>query len=330
MQGDPGTPQPATHGVHVSPLILKILITIVVSTGAYVLTNLVKQSGDELWKIAVAVVIGGSTLIVQYMVDFEQRLATVETGHVERSRRTDEHFDHLSDAAALLSDLDEAGMSTSDAKRLITSLRRVGQQGPEIVKAFARSEVESLASVVTDLTGKSAHWPRDNNEWLIRLTQCAQRTIDATSSSVDQPFWGTDTAGPYLDAQTEAMAVRQVTIRRLFMIKETEAEDPMVMARFTELCQAQLDVGITVRYLVLPPTPETNPHPRPAARDVVIFDTDLYLEFEPDQLGVNIKTTLDAHHERVNRQVRWFNALWSRAQEIVPDPDPDPHPDPVP
>ncbi|PWI12936.1 hypothetical protein DI272_01345 [Streptomyces sp. Act143] len=202
--------------MHVAPLVLKILITVVVSMVAYVLTNLVKQSGDELWKIAVAVVIGGSTLIVQYMVDFEQRLGTLETGHMEGSRRLEEHFDHLSDAAALLSDLDDAGMSTSDAKRLIKNLRRVGQQGPEIVKAFARSEVESLASVVTDLTGMSAHWPRDNNEWLIRLTQCAQRTIDATSSSVDQRFWGTDSAGPYLDAQTEAMGARRVTIRRLF------------------------------------------------------------------------------------------------------------------
>ncbi|AZP15109.1 hypothetical protein EJC51_02575 [Streptomyces aquilus] len=322
MQGDPGTPRPATSGVHVAPLVLKILITVVVSMVAYVLTNLVKQSGDELWKIAVAVVIGGSALIVQYMVDFEQRLGMVETGHMERSRRLEEHFDHLSDAAALLSDLDDAGMSTSDAKRLIKNLRRVGQQGPEIVKAFARSEVESLASVVTDLTGMSAHWPRDNNEWLIRLTQCAQRTIDATSSSVDQRFWGTDSAGPYLDAQIEAMGARRVTIRRLFMVKESEASDPVVMARFTRLCQAQLSVGIVVRYLVLPPSPVEQPHPRPASRDVVIFDTDLSLEFEPDQLGVNVKTTLDAQRERVNRQVRWFNALWARAQEFSPDPEP--------
>ncbi|MFF5494413.1 DUF6879 family protein [Streptomyces aquilus] len=320
MQGEPGTPRPAAGGVHVAPLMLKILVTVVVSMVAYVLTNLVNQSGDELWKIAVAVVIGGSALIVQYMVDFEQRLGTLETAHTERSRRLEEHFDQLSDAAALLSDLDDAGMSTSDAKRLIKNLRRVGRQGPEIVKAFARSEVESLASVVTDLTGMSAHWPRDNNEWLIRLTQCAQRTIDATSSSVDQRFWGTDSAGPYLDAQTEAMGARRVTIRRLFMVKESEANAPEVMARFTRLCQAQLSVGITVRYLVLPPSPVEQPHPRPASRDVVIFDTDLYLEFEPDQLGVNVKTTLDAQRERVNRQVRWFNALWARAQEVAPDP----------
>ena len=322
MQGDPGTPGPATSGMHVAPLVLKILITVVVSMVAYALTNLVKQSGAELWKIAVAVVIGGAALIVQYMVDFEQRLGAVETSHVEHSRRLEEHFDHLSDAAAVLSDLDEAGMSTSDAKRLIKNLRRLGQQGPEIVKAFARSEVESLASVVTDLTGMSAHWPRDNNEWLIRLTQCAQRTIDATSSSVDQRFWGTDSAGPYLDAQTEAMGVRRVTIRRLFMVKESEANDPVVMDRFTRLCQAQLSVGIIVRYLVLPPSPVEQPHPGPASRDVVIFDTDLYLEFEPDQLGVNVKTTLDAQRERVNRQVRWFNALWVRAQEVTADPEP--------
>ncbi|MFF1272936.1 DUF6879 family protein [Streptomyces marokkonensis] len=302
---------------------LKILVTVVVSTVAYVLTNLVDQSGDELWKIAVAVVIGGSALIVQYMVDFEQRLVTVETGHRERSRELGVQFNQLSEAAGLLSELDEAGMSTSDARRLIKSLNRVGQQGPEIVKAFARSEVENLASVVTDLTGMTAHWPRDNNEWLIRLTECARRTIDATSSSVDQPFWNTDSAGPYLDAQAEAMRARGVTIRRLFMIKEEERANPDFMRRFTRLCQDQRDAGISVRFLSLPLPERSNPRPV-VARDVVIFDSELYLEFEPDRQEGNVQTRLDADGRRVDGHVRAFNSLWATAAEPAPRPAPSP------
>jgi hypothetical protein len=304
--------------------VLKVLITVVVSTVAYVLTNLVNQSGDDLWKIAVSVVIGGSALIVQYMVDFEQRLATVETGHRERNRELAVQFNQLSEAAGLLSELDQAGMSTSDARRLIKSLNRVGQQGPEIVKAFARSEVESLASVVTDLTAMTAHWPRDNNEWLIRLTECARRTIDATSSSVDQPFWNTDSAGPYLDAQVEAMRTRGVTIRRLFMIKEDERDNPDFMSRFTQLCWDQHDVGISVRFRVLSlPVPPERPHPRPVvARDVVIFDSELYLEFDPDRQEGNVQTRLDADGRRVDGQVRTFNALWATATEVTPRPAP--------
>ncbi|MGY3201578.1 DUF6879 family protein [Streptomyces sp. TE5632] len=321
MHGAPPTPGPAAGGLRVAPIVLKILVTIVVSTVAYVLTNLVNQSGDELWKIAVSVVIGGSALIVQYMVDFEQRLGTVETGHREQSRELEAQFNKLSEAAGLLSELDQAGMSTSDARRLIKSLNRVGQQGPEIVKAFARSEVESLASVVTDLTGMTAHWPRDNNEWLIRLTECARRTIHATSSSVDQPFWNTDSAGPYLDAQAEAMSARGVTIQRLFMIKEEERDNPDFMRRFTRLCQAQRDTGIGVRVLTLP-LPEGARPRSVVARDVVIFDSELYLEFEPDRQEGNIQTRLDADGRRVDGQVRTFNALWATATELAHRPAP--------
>lgn len=321
MAGASGTPgSGGTGGVRIAPVVLKTLITIVVSTVAYVITNLVNQSGDDLWKLAVSIVIGGSALIVQYMVDFEQRLATMETGQRDRTRELHDHFVQLSEAAGLLSELDQAGMSTGDARRLIKSATQVGLQGPEIVKAFARAEIESLASVVTDLTGMTAHWQRDNNEWLIRLTECARRTIDATSSSVDRPFWDTDPAGHYLDAQIEAMRAPGVNIRRLFMINAAEESDPDFMGRFMALCQGQHDLGIKVRYMVLSP----QRHTRAAARDIVIFDNALYLEFEPDRQQSNLQTRLDAEARRVDGQVRRFNDLWEAAMEPHPQPEPSP------
>ncbi|MFJ8104724.1 DUF6879 family protein [Streptomyces sp. NPDC096132] len=315
MDGASGTPGPATAGgVRIAPVVLKTLISVVVSTVAYVITNLVNQSGEELWQLAVSIVIGGSALIVQYMVDFEQRLATMERGQRQRTQELHDHFVRLSEAAGLLSELDQAGMSASDARRLIRSASLVGSQGPEIAKAFARAEIESLASVVTDLTGMTAHWPRDNNEWLIRLTECARRTIDATSSSVDRPFWDTDPAGDYLDAQLEAMRVSGVTIRRLFMINVAEESDLEFMARFLGLCRGQSDLGIKVRYMVL----TRNRHNRAAARDVVIFDDSLYLEFEPDRQQSNLQTRLDADARRVEGQVRRFHDLWEAATEPEP------------
>ncbi|MGW0964925.1 hypothetical protein [Streptomyces sp. NPDC002516] len=317
MHGASGTPGPTGGGMRIAPIVLKTLVTVVVSTIAYVLTNLVHQSGDELWKIAVSVVIGGSALIIQYMVDFEQRLADMETGQRERGREQQEHFMQLSEAAGLLRELDQAGMSAGDATRLIKSLSRVGQQGPEIVKAFARAETESLAFVVTDLTGMTAQWPRDNTEWLIRLTECARRTIDATSSSVDQPFWDTDSAKPYLDAQIEAMRVRDVTIRRLFMIKESERNNPDFMTRFLKLLEEQRGFSIDVRYRVLSSngSPGRRNRRAAAARDVVIFDSELCLEFDPDRQEGNVKTRLDADGRRVDGEVRTFNELWATATD---------------
>ncbi|MFI5792443.1 hypothetical protein [Streptomyces sp. NPDC051677] len=310
MDGEPGT----RSGVQIAPVVLKTLITVVVGTVAYVITNLIDQSQEELWKLAMSIVIGGSALIVQYMVDFEKRLDSVETGQRARTRELHDHFTQLSEAAGLLKELDQAGMSTSDARRLIQSATQVGRQGPEIVRAFARAEIESLASVVTDLTGMTAHWQRDNNEWLIRLTECARRTIDATSSSVDRPFWDTDPAGHYLDAQKQALLGPGVNIRRLFMINAAEEGERDFMDRFMALCQGQRDLGIKVRFMVLSPQRHT------AARDIVIFDSALYLEFEPDRQGSNLQTRLDADARRVDGQVRRFNDLWEAATEPSPDP----------
>ncbi|WP_251096671.1 hypothetical protein [Streptomyces sp. Caat 7-52] len=323
MAGEPGTPRPGTAGgAWVPPVVLKTLITVVVGTVAYVVTNLINQSEDELWKLAMSVVIGGAALIVQYMVDFEKRLGSVESGQRNQTRVLGDQFIQLSEAAALLNELDQAGMSTGDARRLIKSASQVGLQGPDIVKAFARAEIESLASVVTDLTGMTAHWQRDNNEWLIRLTGCAQRTIDATSSSVDRPFWDTDPAGHYLDAQIEAMRDPGVHIRRLFMINADEESDPNFMNKFTTLCQDQLDLGIKVRFMVLSP----HRHTRAAARDIVIFDDALYLEFEPDRQQSYLQTRLDADARRVDVQVRRFNDLWESAAEPAPRPEPSTRP----
>ncbi|WP_340379708.1 hypothetical protein U5640_30540 [Streptomyces sp. SS7] len=323
MDGASGTPGPATTGgVRIAPVVLKTLITVVVSTVAYVITNLVNQSGDDLWKLAVSIVIGGSALIVQYLVDFEQRLTAMETGQRRRTEELHEHFVHLSEAAGLLSELDQAGMSTSDVRRLIRSATRVGAHGPEIAKAFARAEIDSLASVVTELTGMTAHWPRDNNEWLLRLTACARRTIDATSSSVDRPFWDTDPAGDYLYAQTEAMRVSGVSVRRLFMLEAGKEDDEEFMGRFLQLCKEQSDLGIKVRYTVL----TRNRHHRAAVRDVVIFDRELYLEFEPDRMDGKLQTRLDAGRSRVQERVSRFDELWETAVEPELEPEPRPVP----
>ncbi|MFH9547689.1 DUF6879 family protein [Streptomyces sp. NPDC017435] len=312
MGREPSTPKsmPA-GGTRIAPLLLKTLITVVVSMVAYGIADLLDLSQDVLEKIGMSIGIGGLTLIVQHMVDFERRLASMETGQRTRTRELYDNLHQLSEAAGLLSELDQAGMSASDAKRLINSASLVGQQGPEIVKAFARAEIQSLASVITDLTGMAAHWRRDNNEPLIRLTECAQRTIDATSSTFGLAFWDTDLAGHYLDAQIEAMRARGVSIRRLFMINLAEESDPDFMARFMELCQEQRDLGIRVRFVVLSPQRRI----RAAARDIVIFDDTLYLEFEPDLQQSNLQTRLDADAPRVDEQVGHFNDLWQAATE---------------
>ncbi|MCX5369848.1 hypothetical protein OG613_17285 [Streptomyces sp. NBC_00015] len=308
MGEEPSTPKSGpTGGMRIAPLVLRTLITIVVSLLAYGIARLIHPSQDALERLEVSIGVGSLTLIIQYMVGFERRLASMEASERTRTRGLHDPFHQFSEAAGLLSELDQAGMSISDVKRLINSASMVGQQGPEIVKAFARAEIQSLALVITDLTGMAACWQGRDNERLIRLTECAQRTIDAMSSPIDRAFWDTDPAGHYLDAQVEAMRGRGVSIRRLFMINIAEESDP----RFMELCHGQRDLGIMVRFMVLSP----QRHTRAAARDIVIFDDTLYLDFEPDLQQGNFQTRLDADARRVDEQVRRFNGLWQAATE---------------
>ncbi|GAB7104472.1 hypothetical protein JCM4814A_27860 [Streptomyces phaeofaciens JCM 4814] len=303
--------------MRIAPVVLKTLITVAVTTVAYVITDLIDLSRDGLWKLGMSVAIGCSALIVQYLVDVERRLTSTEAGERERARGLQDHLTRLSEDAGLLTELDRAGMSTSGARRLLTSASQVGLQGPEIMKAFVRAELERLASVVTGLTAMTAHWPRDNDEWLIGLTECARSTIDVTSSSVGLPSWDTDRARKSLDAQIAAMRDPGVRIRRLFLISAAEESDLDFMDRFTALCRGQQELGITVRFLVLSP----QRHVRAvAARDLVIFDGELYLEFEPDRQQGDVETRLDADILRVDQQVRRFNELWEAAAEPGPRP----------
>ncbi|MER5373934.1 DUF6879 family protein [Streptomyces sp. NPDC002553] len=312
MDGESSTPKSAPMGgMFTAPVVLRTLITVVVSLVAYGIADLMDLSQDALAKLGVSIGIGALALIVQCMVGFERRLASMETGRRTRDRELHDHFHQLGKAAGLLSELDQAGMGSSEARRLINSASQVGLQGPDIVRAFVRAEMESLASVVENLTGRTANWSGGNNEWLIRLTGCARRTIDATSSYADRPFWDTDAAGHYLDAQNEAMLARGVSIRRLFMINDADESDGVFWTRFMALCQRQRDLGIEVRFMVL----SQQPHTRVAARDVVIFDGELYLEFDTDLQQRTLQTMLVADARRVDGQVRRFSELWHAATE---------------
>ncbi|MGW4913520.1 hypothetical protein [Streptomyces sp. NPDC004270] len=302
MDGEQGT-----SGPKVPPIVLKTLITVVVGTVAYVITNVIDQSQDELWKLAVSIIIAGSALIVQYMVDFEQRLTEVEHGRRTGTRKILDEFARVHDVAEIIKGLDNSGMSTEDITRLIRSASEVGLHGPPIMRAFTRAEISSLSSVLTALTGMTAVWERDNIEWLIRLTQCARTTIDATSSSVDQAFWSTDPAGHYMEAQRKAMREHDVRIRRLFIVETERQRDAL-----GPLCEQQRKRNIDVRVLVLS---VSMARAVGATRDVVIFDSEVFLEFATDSQQRFVKTSLDADSSRVGVEVLRFDDLWAAADE---------------
>ncbi|WP_367323177.1 hypothetical protein [Streptomyces sp. HUAS ZL42] len=324
MDGEPGTPGRPTGGLHIPPVVLKILITVAVGTVTYVITNLIDQSQEELWQLALAVVIGGATLIVQYMVDFERRLDSVETGqrrsgrdlrenltthHHEMTELVDRGFRQVGEVTELFSRLDASGMQSREVARLARSAAQIGLQGQDILQEFVRAEIARLASMVTALTSRSADWPGENNDLVIALTQCVRQSIDATSSFVDLPFWETATAKYYLDVQREAIQQHGVKVRRLFIVKDPEELDP----NLDKILEQQRDAGIEAGVVVLSELPS---HIRVGETlDVVIFDGELYFEITTDVQQLNPNAKLDAHEEKVARRKARFDSLWEERRE---------------
>ncbi|WP_405947888.1 hypothetical protein OG588_16020 [Streptomyces prunicolor] len=312
----------------------KTLVTLVVAVPVYVLTNVLDQNQDQVWKLTVSLVIGGAALIIQYMNDFERRLEGIETGQRNRIREMREsltdhnsemsenlaahnramenvvntNFARINEATKLFSEMGRSVLRPDGVAELADSATRVSLLGTEIVHTFAREEIDQLTSLMKGLTNRSAESPGENHDWLMALTKCTKDTIDATSTSVDRNFWTSEPGRRYLLAQRDAIKLQRVKVRRLFIVDEPAD----VEAELTGLCENQQALGIEARVVVLSQVPE---HARLGpTSDFIIFDGALCYEVDQDLKQVNVKTTLDAREEHVKRCVKWFDELWEVSQ----------------
>ncbi len=324
MDGEPGTPGPATRGLHIPPVVLKILITLVVGTVTYVITNLIDQSDEELWQLALAVVIGGATLIVQYMVDFEGRLNSVETSqqadlrahHRQMTELVDQGFRRVGAVTSLFSRLTDSRMPEEEVLRLVRSAARVGSQGQGFMQRFAQAEITRLAKTMTELASGTADWEGENNDTLIALTKCARQSIDTTSTFVDLAFWETATAQHYLGVQRDVIREHGVKVRRLFIVQHFG--NPVVNDKLKDILRDQRSNDIQAGVVALSELP---PHIRRVGPtpEFVIFDGELRFEMTTDveQLYPNAK--LDDREEILTRRMERFELLWDARVEEPPE-----------
>ncbi|GAA4999170.1 DUF6879 family protein [Streptomyces siamensis] len=331
MDGSSGASTPASgsssaEGLRIPPVLLKTLVTAIVATIAYVITNLIDQEQDKLWQIAVSVVIGGATLIVQYMIEFERRLTQVVGGqrthaddvvdrltahHGEMQTLVDQKFADISEATELFCELDRSVLRSDGVPRLARSATRVTSLGHGLVSDFAHEEIERLASMMENLTSLSTDCPGENHDWLMALTKCAKVTMDATSSFVERDYWNSEPALRYLQAQADAMQQRGMSIRRLFIVQRPEHVDNDLR----RLCESQSDIGIETRVVTVSELPLRVR--RGTTNDFVIFDDELCYEVEPDLLQMNAKTTLNAREDHVRQRIKRFAELWDVGEGVA-------------
>lgn len=318
MDGATGAPSPVSEGaVRIPSILLKTLVTVVVATIAYVITNLINQSQDDLWKLAVSIVIGGVVLTVQYMIDFERRMASMEaalgTRHRDLKSLVSEKFGQVSEVTGIFDGLDRASLDTDTVKLLLRSATEVQSQGPDILKAFAHAELTRLASVMVDLAGQTVGWQGENDDSLISLTRCAALSMDATSVVVGrQDFWATESEQRYLREQTDAIQQRGVRMRRLFVVQRPDDID----GRLAEIHSNQSRMGIETRVVVVSELPSDIRWG--TMDDFVIFDNELCYEIDQDHVRENTITTLNARGPHVLHRIRRFNELWDAARSQVP------------
>lgn len=317
----------------ISKLFRKTLVTVLVAGGTFLLTNVLNETSSDMWQWTLSIILGSATLIVQYLVDFGERLESIEENqkkrvrelrdrltahHMEMLKVVDESFAKINAATELFSQVDRSVLRSDGVTMLARKYTQVGEQGSEIVKTFAQEEIGRLALLMDSLSNGSADCPGENHEWLIDLTTCANRTVYATSTSVDRDFWFSEPANRYLKAQEEAIRQRGVEVRRLFLVSRPEERT----TGLERLCDRHREFGIDARIAVrseLPPRAQVTP-----LNDFIIFDGELSYETEPDVEVVPARTTLKMTRAHVAERVSRFNLLWEATEPVDPDPQPEP------
>ncbi|MFE5209804.1 hypothetical protein [Streptomyces sp. NPDC056600] len=289
-----------------------------------------------LLRIALAVVCGATALVVQYLAGLSRQLE-------EQARQTRETREALDGTAAAVRESLErqaAAARGTDRNRPVATasgagapveavVHRVDSQvasdsipeqsrraiaevlttGPDILQTFARAELERVVRHMADLNSLTAECAGENHDWMLSLTHSTERSLLATSTSVDREFWNSEPASRYLQAQREAIE-RGVVVQRLFLLESAEMLDDKLL----RLCEEQELLGIELRAAVMQELP---PHlQRGTTSDFILYDEGVSFEIEQDLRDVNVKTRLIARPDHVGQRLRRFHELWEAGMNL--------------
>lgn len=236
-------------------VIRKIVITTVVGALSFPLTNLLFDS--VAMQLVMAVGVGAIILVIQFLIDFEQRLASVEESQeiqtADIRQAVDEGFAKVSAATRLCAQLEASGLTMAAVSDLVTQAAAVEPTMSSLMRSFVQSEMVRMTQFLHALRELEATYDGEDSYWLLGLTRSAGKTIDAISlPGVDAGpqvfgggFWSSNLGHRYLALQREAVC-RGVRVRRIFVVERPElAEDPGLLT----ICRSQASLGIEVRVL---------------------------------------------------------------------------------
>lgn len=348
-----GKRKPAAEGV-----LRQSLISATVGIATFAASQAVDVIADNsklVSALLLSTLMGGITMLVQFLVQFEKRLDVLEDAQgatlqsvqaqVQRiedsqerlqkqvSRTLEENFSKISRANEIFTEI-QAGRIPDAAhlEDLLRSSTRVGGDVPEVLLGVAQRTVDQLTDFVKHLAGGSRiPYPGEDREWLIGLAESTRQSIDAISFPVidgtDDGFWSTDLGVRYLALQREAIALREVRIRRIFVITDPERD---LTTTFARIRAEQQTSGVHVRTL---DSSRLGEELRSLIRDFILFDDRVSYELTPDVQDPPMKRThLVVEPEMLQERRDLFERLWRVAvvERELPDPEPDQSPDQLP
>jgi hypothetical protein len=284
-------------------------------------------------------IVGGVTLLAQFLIDFDARLGHVqwqtnrrldamEARQVANSAQSrhdmDLAFERISQATRFFTLIEKSALQTEALTELVDRSAQINGTNPKLVRDLAHYEIERISNLMKSLTtGDEVNYEGEDREWLLGLATHVSSSISATSlATVDAGgrgfeggLWMNDLGGRYLQIQRTAVS-RGVLIRRIFVFDTPEFAADHDFIRIRHL---QRDAGVQVRVLDSGSVPE---HLKSTIFDFVLFDEVISYETTPaTRMEAAIKpaivtTRLILRQERVSRLRQRFEELWAAALEL--------------
>jgi hypothetical protein len=306
-------------------ILRKVVVSLVMGALAYAITELSEQ--PQIWSIMLSVFIGGVTLVVQFLIEFESRLARVETAKEVHSakieRMVENGFAKINEATELFSLVEASALRTDAVIQLVRHSTQIDPTAPALVFRFAQSEIGRMSEFLKEIgEGGTVLYEGEDRDWLLALARNAEWSVDATSLTtvdaggrgfVDGGLWSNDLGRRYLEVQRDAVQ-QGVQIRRVFILHRADlATDPDLITA----CRLQREIGIDVRVLDSSAIPSTR---RDSLFDFVLFDESISYEVTPATRVEDtarptiVNTRLELNSTRVKDRIQRFKDLWESAR----------------
>jgi hypothetical protein len=342
-----------TRGNRQFPPVLRKTFIAVVSGGLSLGCALLASSASIVSALTISIVISGVALVVDYLIEVEATLKTIEAdsrreiadiaekmrlGNQSIARQVDEAhaklFQHIDDRLSLLMSVPELfnlqRTRPSTAQSVVKVIRDAysyERRSSPLSTRFLEKKATDFAVLLHGLRSGQATYESEDFDWMMTLTEACERTIDATSStSTDSGgrkrysggFWDSNQGLLYMEAQRQAVLGRRVRVRRLFILELAEQTDDEF---YIQLCDRQRSAGFEIRYLT---RDICRPELYNQLDDFIVFDNELCYETVPTPTPGEGRPTIShtsmvVARDMVNRRVRQFATLWDAA---LPCPDP--------